>query len=81
MSKKETQNKIVEGTFGKMKEVDDFLPSPEDLVLKVPETVKVTLSLDKDTVEFFKYQADEFGASYQRMIRNLLNEYVSRQSK
>ncbi len=25
-------NKIVEGTFGKMQEVDDFLPSPEDLV-------------------------------------------------
>ncbi len=26
------ENKIVEGTFGKMQEVDDFLPSPEDML-------------------------------------------------
>ena len=79
MSKNEKKTEIVEGTFGKMKEVDDFLPSPEQLVLKEPETIKVTLALDKETIDFFKEKADELGAPYQRMIRNLLSEYVSRQ--
>ena len=32
---------------------EDFLPPPESLVLK-QETVKVTISLSRPTVEFFK---------------------------
>ena len=76
---KETNGNIVEGTFGRMQEVEDFLPSPEDLVFKEePKLVKVTLSLHKETVDFFKGQAERLDASYQRMIRNLLNEYVKR---
>jgi predicted DNA binding CopG/RHH family protein len=76
---KETKGKIVEGTFGRMQEVEDFLPSPEDLVFKEePDMVKVTLSLHKETVDFFKGQAERLDAPYQRMIRNLLNEYVKR---
>ena len=35
------------------KPVKDFLPSPEELVLK-ENTVKVTISLTKDSVDFFK---------------------------
>jgi hypothetical protein len=71
--------KIVEGTMGRMREVTDFLPPPEELVFKEePETVKVTLSLHKETVEYFKEQADRLHAPYQRMIRNLLREYVRR---
>ncbi len=76
---KETEGNIVEGTFGRMQEVEDFLPSPEDLVFKEePDMVKVTLSLHKETVDFFKGQAERLDAPYQRMIRNLLNEYVKR---
>ena len=76
---KETKGNIVEGTFGRMQEVEDFLPSPEDLVFKEePDMVKVTLSLHKETVDFFKGQAERLDAPYQRMIRNLLNEYVKR---
>ena len=76
---KETNGNIVEGTFGRMQEVEDFLPAPEDLVFKEePDMVKVTLSLHKETVDFFKGQAERLDAPYQRMIRNLLNEYVKR---
>ena len=78
MSNKEPKNNVVEGTFGRMRPVEDFLPAPEDLILKETETVKVTIALDQDTVDFFKEQAQNLGASYQRMIRNLLSEYVSR---
>ena len=76
---KETNGKLEEGTFGRMREVEDFLPRPEELVFKEePEMVKVTLSLHKETVEYFKDEADRLHAPYQRMIRNLLSEYVRR---
>jgi len=42
--------------MGKVRIVSDFLPSPKDLVLK-DETVKVTISLSKASVEFFKEEA------------------------
>lgn len=70
---------IVDGTFGRMREVADFLPLPDELVFKEePDMVKVTLSLHKETVDYFKGQAERLHAPYQRMIRNLLCEYVRR---
>ena len=80
MSKETKNSNIVEGTFGRMQEIEDFLPSPEELAFKEePEMVKVTLTLHKETVKFFKDRAGYLDASYQRMIRNLLREYVKRQ--
>ncbi len=64
--------------IGKVKAVSDFLPSPEELVLK-DETVKVTISLSKASVEFFKKEAKKYNTQYQKMIRRLLDEYTSRQ--
>jgi predicted DNA binding CopG/RHH family protein len=78
MKKSVKKNKIVQGTFGRMREVKDFLPAPDKLVLKKPETVKVTMTLNKYSVEFFKQEAKRLGSSYQRMIRVLLNEYAAR---
>ncbi len=72
--KKETN--YVEGTIGRMREVEDFLPSPEELA-KAPEVVKVTIALSSESVEFFKAQARQHNTSYQRMIRRLLDEYVA----
>ena len=57
--------------------VADFLPSPEQLVLKEPETEKVTIALSKDSLSFFRQKGKELGAPYQRMIRNLLDAYVA----
>jgi predicted DNA binding CopG/RHH family protein len=57
--------------------VEDFLPPPECLALK-QETVKVTISLSKPTVEFFKARARRSHTRYQRMIRHLLDLYAAR---
>jgi predicted DNA binding CopG/RHH family protein len=64
--------------MGKVKVVSDFLPSPAELVLK-DETVKVTISLSKTSVEFFKKEARKYNTQYQRMIRRLLDEYAAHQ--
>ena len=48
--------------------IPDFLPPPDQLVLK-EETVRVTLNLNKKSVDFFKLKARENGVPYQRMIR------------
>ena len=63
--------------MGKLMVVSDFLPSPEELVLK-DETVKVTISLSKTSVEFFKSEAKKYNTQYQKMIRRLLDEYTGR---
>ena len=82
MSSEIQTGEIVEGTFGRMQEVEDFLPAPEDLIFRAePEMVKVTLTLHKETVDYFKDQAERLDASYQRMIRNLLSEYVKRRQR
>ncbi|MFQ6036054.1 MAG: CopG family transcriptional regulator [Sedimentisphaerales bacterium] len=56
--------------------IDDFLPPPEKLALK-QESVKVTISLNKATVDFFKEYAKKLRTPYQKMIRRVLDLYVS----
>ncbi len=55
--------------------VRDFLPSPDELIAG-EEGVKVTISLSRRSVDFFKAAADRNHTSYQRMIRRLLDAYV-----
>ena len=64
--------------IGKVRVIRDFLPSPEQLALK-DETVKVTLSLSKTSVDFFKKEAKKYNTQYQKMIRRLLDEYTALQ--
>lgn len=61
--------------IGKIKLINDFLPSPAELVLK-EETIKITLALTKESVDFFKKMAKEQHTHYQTMIRNLLDKYT-----
>jgi len=61
--------------LGDVKVVPDFLPSPEDLVFR-DEGVKVTISLSRRSVEFFKGEARKHNTQYQRMIRRLLDAYA-----
>lgn len=61
-----------------IKLVPDFLPSPEELAFK-EETVKITISLSKRSVDFFKEHASNHKTQYQKLIRRLLDEYVNRQ--
>ena len=62
---------------GKLTRVKDFLPPPEQLIMP-EETVKVTISLSRSSVEFFKHKAEKYHTKYQKMIRELLDRYVSR---
>jgi predicted DNA binding CopG/RHH family protein len=71
--------KYTNESIGKVKLVEDFLPSPEELVLK-DETIKVTISLSKASVDFFKKEAKKYNTQYQKMIRRLLDEYAAHQS-
>lgn len=59
--------------------VADFLPPPDQLVLN-EEGVKVTISLSRKSVNFFKAAAQRNHTSYQRMIRRLLDTYADRHS-
>ncbi len=66
--------------MGKLRVVEDFLPPPEELVFK-EENVKVTMSLSRASVNFFKNEAKKNHTSYQLMIRKLVDIYASQFSK
>jgi hypothetical protein len=66
--------------LGRLKVMEDFLPPPDQLVLK-EDGVKVTLSLSKKSVEFFKAHAAQSRVPYQRMIRTLLDSYADKYSE
>jgi predicted DNA binding CopG/RHH family protein len=78
MSKKTV--KYTRGEIGKVKMVKDFLPPPGQLVLR-EENVKVTLSLSRRSLEFFKREAGKRHVPYQRMIRALVDAYAEREEK
>lgn len=62
--------------IGEVKVIKDFLPKPEDLILK-EDTVKVTLNLSKASIDFFKGLAKKHDSQYQKIIRTLLDNYTS----
>lgn len=72
--------KYTEESMGELRIVKDFLPPPDQLVLK-EENVKITISLNKSSVEFFKKQAQEHRTSYQKMIRRVIDFYASHYQK
>jgi hypothetical protein len=74
---KKRKNKYTDKSIGKIKIVDDFLPRPKDLVLR-EETAKITISLTKASIDFFKSEAEKYHTNYQTMIRVLLDKYASR---
>lgn len=63
--------------MGKLKAVRDFLPPPSELVFK-EDAIKVTIALNRSSVDFFKKEADRYNTPYQRMIRHLLDLYASK---
>ena len=66
--------------IGDIELVADFLPSPEELALKNQNT-KVTISLSSESVAYFKAAAKKHHMQYQKMIRQLLDEYVEHQKQ
>jgi predicted DNA binding CopG/RHH family protein len=75
------KRKYSTGPVEEVELVDDFLPPPDELAFK-EDTVKVTITLSKSSVDFFKAKAkaNEHDTAYQKMIRKLLESYVERHS-
>ena len=67
------------GEIGRVRVIKDFLPAPADLVPR-EENVKVTLSLSRRSLDFFKREAKRRRVPYQRMIRALVDRYAERQT-
>ena len=61
---------------GKLTRVSDFLPAPDQLA-KAETTIKVTIALNESSVEFFKKAAEKHKTKYQRMIREVLDQYAA----
>ena len=64
------------GPKGDWRVVDDFLPPPDRLVSK-EEQVKVTISLSRESVDFFKKEAKKRQIPYQKMIRRVIDLYAA----
>ena len=64
--------------IGNVTIVKDFLPPPEELVPK-KKTVRITMEFTEESIEFFKREAQLHNASYQAMIRNLVDAYVKQE--
>lgn len=74
------QIRYTDEPLGEPRLVVDFLPSPQELKLK-NENTKVTISLSSESVAYFKKAAKQNHIQYQKMIRELLDEYVAHQLK
>jgi len=59
--------------------INDFLPPPEKLIKKEPK-VKITITLNTGSVNFFKKYARKNNVKYQTMINEVLDKYVQRYS-
>ncbi len=79
MKKKVIYSDIAPGgePVGELKRVEDIFPRPEELVFK-EDNSKITIALSRRSIKFFKQQAKKHNTQYQKMIRNLLDEYVAR---
>ena len=69
------KNKGSDKPVGALKRVADFLPAPSKLFIKEHLT-KITLTVDDETVHFFKSTAKSLGTKYQKMMREVLKTYA-----
>ena len=57
--------------------ITDFLPPPEKLIRK-EQKVKITISLNSESINFFKKHAKKNNVKYQTMINEVLDKYVQK---
>jgi predicted DNA binding CopG/RHH family protein len=69
--------KYTAGEIGRVRVIEDFLAPPDELVAR-EDNVKVTLSLSRRSLDFFKREARKRRVPYQRMIRALVDSYAER---
>lgn len=56
---------------------DDLLPSPEEFVRKTKKE-KITIAIDKDSLDLYKRYAKKHNAKYQSMINGVLSSYADK---
>jgi uncharacterized protein (DUF4415 family) len=71
-SPKNISKEIAEGEI-----ISDFLPPPEELIRKEPK-IKITISLNSGSVDFFRKFAKKNNVKYQTMINEVLDKYVQK---
>ena len=57
--------------------VNELLPAPSELVRK-SEKEKITIAIDKRSLELFKRYAKDHDAKYQTMINGVLSSYADK---
>lgn len=57
--------------------VDDFLPAPKELVYRT-EKERITIAIDKHSLQLFKQYAKEHDAKYQSLINAVLGSYADK---
>jgi hypothetical protein len=57
--------------------VSDLLPSPKELIMR-SEKEKITISVDKRSLELYKEYAKKHNTKYQPMINGVLSSYADR---
>lgn len=57
--------------------IDDFLPSPDELIRK-EEKEKITLAVDKRSLDLFKQYAKKHNAKYQNMLNGVISSYADK---
>ncbi len=57
--------------------VNDFLPSPDELMMKEKST-RITINLREESLKFFKKEALRLGVPYQRLIRSIVDLYAQK---
>lgn len=67
----------VEKFLNDAKVVNDFLPPPNELIRKVDKE-KITIAIDKHSLELFKKYAKKHNSKYQTMINGVLTAYADK---
>jgi uncharacterized protein (DUF4415 family) len=57
--------------------IEDFLPSPEEFILRAKKE-KITISIDKHSLDLYKAYAKKHDAKYQTMINDVLGSYADK---
>jgi len=73
---KKRTNKQNDMPIGRLTRIHDFIPSPDKLIMP-EETIKITISLKKSSVDFFKRKAGQYHTKYQKMLRELIDRYAT----
>ena len=74
MRKKKYEELVPEG---ELVLIPDFLPPPHELA-RARRMVKVTLSLTKESLDFFQDHAKRNNVKYQKMIREVVDIYAKK---